>query len=257
MSLTLAVRSRALPRLPAALAALALVALPLAATAGDFAQADVLGFSKDGSHFAFEEYGIQDGSGFPYSNLYVIDVANDSWVSGSPFRRLDEVDDSQPLDFAEELARTRGANRAGAQYLLAETRISGAGVTVAHNPATERSSDPHLMLASIIPDVPTLGETVTLSLQETAVPDPDSCPGGFGDIRGMRLTLSYEGNTRVLADDTRIPSSRGCPLRYRIERLVTHTPAFPGPTSFAVLVLMEQIGFEGPDGRFLAITGKL
>lgn len=239
------------------LAGMALAALPVPAAAGEFAQVDLLGFSRSGSHFAFEEYGVQDGSGFPYSNIYVIDVGDDSWVPGTPLRRLDEVDDSQPLDFAEELARTRAANREAARAVLDQTGIAGAGETVAHNPATERSSDPHLMLASVIPDVPALGETVTLALEERPVPDPDNCPSGFGDIRGMKLTLSFEGKTRILADDTQIPKSRGCPLRYRIERFVIHTPTFPGPTYFAVLVLMERIGFEGPDGRFLAITGRL
>src|SRR5690606_36811639 len=40
------------------------------AFAGDTASLDVLGYSPDGKVFAFEEYGIADGSGFPYSNIY-------------------------------------------------------------------------------------------------------------------------------------------------------------------------------------------
>ena len=64
------------------LAGMALAALPVPAAAGEFAQVDLLGFSRSGSHFAFEEYGVQDGSGFPYSNIYVIDVGDDSWVPG-------------------------------------------------------------------------------------------------------------------------------------------------------------------------------
>ncbi|MBL6431498.1 MAG: DUF2259 domain-containing protein [Alphaproteobacteria bacterium] len=239
------------------LAGLALAALPVPAAAGEFAQVDLLGFSRSGSHFAFEEYGVQDGSGFPYSNIYVIDVGGDSWVSGTPLRRLDEVDDSQPLDFAEELARTRTANREAAQPVLAMTGVAGFGQTVGHNPPTERTSDPHLMIATTNLSAPMIGGPVTLALQEIPVAKPGNCPDGFGTIQGMKLTLTYEGKTRVLADDSHIPKSRGCPLRYRIERLVTHTPVFNGPTYFAVLVLMQRIGFEGPDGRFLAITGRL
>jgi predicted secreted protein len=239
------------------LAGLVLAALPVPAAAGEFAQVDLLGFSRSGSHFAFEEFGVQDGSGFPYSNIYVIDVGDDSWVSGTPLRRLDEVDDSQPLDFAEELARTRAANRDAANDVLGQTGIAGFGQTVGHNPPTERTSDPHLMIATTNLSAPTIGGPVTLALQETPVAKPGNCPDGFGTIQGMKLTLTHEGETRVLADDSHIPKSRGCPLRYRIERFVTHTPVFSGPTYFAVLVLMEKIGFEGPDGRFLAITGKL
>ena len=44
--------------------------MPLPALAGDAALADFIGFSEDGQTFAFEEYGIQDGSGFAYSTIY-------------------------------------------------------------------------------------------------------------------------------------------------------------------------------------------
>jgi predicted secreted protein len=48
-----------------------LLAVP-AAHAGDYAYRDILGFSSDGKSFAFEEYGVQDGSGFPYANIFVV-----------------------------------------------------------------------------------------------------------------------------------------------------------------------------------------
>lgn len=79
----------------------------------------------------------------------------------------------------------------------------------------------------------------------------------MGETRGFRLTLSHEGTTRVLNDDLSLPRSRGCPLRYRIERLVVHRETDRAPAHFAVIVLMELIGYEGADGRYLAITGKL
>lgn len=230
---------------------------PQAALAGDYARTEILGFSGDGAHFAFEEYGIQDGSGFPWSNLYVIDVARDSWVAGSPFRRLDEVDDSQPLDFDAELARTRAANHEAARAAVETVAISGAGATVAHNPPTERGADPHLMIAGTRATAPAIGPTVELRLTETPVQRPANCPEGFGTIQGFRLTLTHDGETRVLNDDTRLPDSRGCALRYRIDRLVMHYPQEMGRPVFAVLVLVERVGFEGPDGRYIAITGRL
>ena len=76
-------------RLVAVVIACTLCAAP--ASAGDFAERHIFGFSPDGSHFAFEEYGVQDGSGFPYSNIYIVDVANDSWLPGTPLRvRIDD-----------------------------------------------------------------------------------------------------------------------------------------------------------------------
>ena len=82
-------------RPPSALLAAALLAtLPVApGFAGDAAQLEILGFSKDGGVFAFEEYGVQDGSGFPYANRYYIDTTTDTFVKGTPVRvRLHPAD---------------------------------------------------------------------------------------------------------------------------------------------------------------------
>lgn len=236
---------------------LSLTLAPHAAQAGDYGRTEILGFSRDGGRFAFEEYGVQDGSGFPWSNLYVIDVANDSWVPGSPFRRLDEVDDSQPVDFDLELARTRAANHEAARATVEAAAISGRGDTVAHNPPTERGADPHLMIAGTRAAAPAIGPAIELRLTEKPVPRPASCPEGFGALQGFRLTLTHDGETRVLNDDARLPDSRGCALRYRLDRLVVHYPQETGRPVFAVIVLVERIGFEGPDGRYIAITGRL
>jgi len=244
---------------PLGAAALALL-LTLGTTpafAADHARVDVLGFSSDGSRFAFEEYGTQDGSGFPYSNIYLFDVDRDAWLGGSPFRRLDETGDATPAQAEADLARTRAANRDEAWNLISSAAISGHGDTVAHNPPTERGADPHLMIATMRAEVPEFGPQVELRLTEHGVERPARCPDGFGEIKGFRLTLTLEGETRVLNDDARLPQSRGCALGYRIDRLVLHHPADGGPTAFAVLVLVEQVGFEGRDGRYLAITGRL
>lgn len=53
------------------------------ASAADLAELGSTGFSDDGAYFAFEQYGIQDGSGFPYSSITIVDVKSDSWVAGT------------------------------------------------------------------------------------------------------------------------------------------------------------------------------
>ena len=74
------------------IAALSLFAAGPAA-AGDAAELGILGFSADGGVFAFEEYGIQDGSGFPYSSIFIIDTAKDAFIPGTPIRvRIDDVE---------------------------------------------------------------------------------------------------------------------------------------------------------------------
>ena len=53
----------------------------LPSAGGDTASIEILGFTADGSVFAFEEYGIQDGSGFPYSHRFYIDTATDRFLA--------------------------------------------------------------------------------------------------------------------------------------------------------------------------------
>lgn len=226
------------------------------ASAGDFARVQVLGFSGDGAYFAFEQYGIQDGSGFPYSEIYVLDTVKDSWVKPSPFRKQDEIDDSSGYDEDAVLTEARAANRALAQSLLSSKKIAGKGMTVGRNPPTELNAEPHRMVVNPRLVVPPIDDPVELRLTEKGLPSSECASYGVGDTQGFRLTLTYQGQIRVLNNDQNLPKSRGCPLRYRIERFVTHYPANSGPV-FAALILMETHGFEGPDGRYLAITGKL
>src|SRR4051812_44181294 len=88
----------------ARLAASLLLLTAAPALAGDAAQFDPIGFSEDGRYFGYEEYGIQDGSGFPYDNIYVVDLIADKWV-GAPVRvRLD--DDSAGVPQARQQAMT-------------------------------------------------------------------------------------------------------------------------------------------------------
>src|SRR4051794_32683848 len=73
----------ALARLAASFFAFLLLVLP--ALAGDRAELNVLGYSQDFRYLAFEEFGIFDGSGGNYSRIFVVDLADDSWVKGTPF----------------------------------------------------------------------------------------------------------------------------------------------------------------------------
>src|SRR5690606_23869442 len=104
--------------------------------AGDTAQLQILGFSADGRIFAFEEYGVQDGSGFPYANRFYIDTTTDSYISGSPIRvRLD--DETRDVAAARREARERG------ESVIAQSELdANPGFTAAFNPVTELSADP-------------------------------------------------------------------------------------------------------------------
>ncbi|MET1411165.1 DUF2259 domain-containing protein [Roseibium sp. HPY-6] len=225
------------------------------ASAGDDAKLEIFGFSKHGDFFAFEQYGFQDGSGYPYSDIFVIDVLGDSWVKPSPFRRIDEMEYLEGTDEYAYLTDTRARNFGAADKLLEMKGIAGRGQTVAFNPRTELGSNPHKMV--VAPRLPLLsGETsVELTLSEFPLQNAQ-CTAYDVESKGFRLTMVNNGVTRTLNHDTTLPKSRVCPTSYRMERFFTYYPE-SAPPVFAVLIQMESLGFEGPDRRYLAIAGRL
>jgi predicted secreted protein len=213
------------------------------AIAGDYADRQIIGFSPNGNFFAFEEYGIQDGSGFPYSNIYLISTAKDSWVAGTPVRvRID--DEAATLRTARDLALSQ------AQPLLLEHNIVAEGRHVLHNPITE-ITDAHnaeFLLRAFSP-LQTAGWMI--SIEE--FPLPSECPDIGATIVGFDLWLgSPLAGPRQLNHDTGIPDSRGCPVGYGISDVI----AFDRPNEAVVIILLNlfTLGFEGPDRRFLAIA---
>ena len=232
-----------------AIRALAAAALfPGSALAGDFADREILGFSPDGSHFAFEEYGVQDGSGFAYSNTFLIDVDEDAWVDGTPIRLRRE-------DETVALAAVRADARKAVRPILDKYRIAPVGRNVVSNPATELSSDPYMVrfLTDLYANWTTHAWTLTLT--RLPLPEPESC-ANLGPVMGFRLTLANPaGEVRTLHEDTKLPASRGCALDYAINDVVTYLPE---RSEAAMVVLLNVItqGFEGPDRRFLAVATR-
>src|SRR4051794_29807931 len=83
------------------------LASAMAARAGDVAELEILGFSKDGGVFAFEEYGVAAASGLLYAKRSYITPADDTFLKGTPIRvRLE--DETASLDTARQQARQKG-----------------------------------------------------------------------------------------------------------------------------------------------------
>jgi predicted secreted protein len=221
-----------------------------AATAGDFSTFQSLGFSPDGKVYAFEEFGVQDGSGFPYSNVYFIDTAKDAYLSGTPIRvRID--------DEAADIATVRAQSRDKAKALIeAHKVLSNPGVLAAFNPMGEVGADRNRIEYLQYAVEPTPGGSFALALQEIPLALSDKCrditPDGG---KGFRLKLvKRDGETAdtVVHEDTRIPDSRACPLSYQVSGALTFNPLDGDPVHVA-LVLVRSFGFEGADGRWIAV----
>ena len=239
------------------LPAIALVASLIgtaSARAGDVAELEILGFSRDGGVFAFEEYGVRDGSGFPYANRYYIDTNDDTFLPGTPVR-IHLEDETATLDSARRQARRKG------EAILSQAELdANRGITAGLNPVTELSADPSRMVVNPRPIFHPVDDPLEFRLDEIALnnlPGMEGC-NSRGEINGFRLLLVEArdgGRTRLLHEDKTIPKSRGCPNGYGIGGVQTF--AMDGLSAYAVLIWVRQYGFEGPDFRWIAVTGRL
>jgi len=236
---------------PLIAALLAIVAFVAQARAGDVAEANVLGFSADGGVFAFEEYGVQDGSGFPYANRFYIDTTNDKFLPGTPIRvRLD--DEARTVEEARAEAAKQG------QKIIADAVLmQNRGHTAGFSPVTELSSDPHRMVVNPRPVFYPVDPEFEVRLQEFPLNGDPVCEsqGEVVGFRLLRIDPSPDGQTKLVHEDKTLPKSRNCPNGYHIGGIQTadiqHTL-----TSYAVLIAVRSYGFEGPDFRWIAVTGR-
>jgi predicted secreted protein len=235
----------------AMLPAVAALATTGAAKAGDAAELEILGFSKDGGVFAFEEYGIQDGSGFPYANRYYIDTATDTFLKGTPIRlRID--DEEASLADARKQVRDKGEAVVKQAELAANP-----GFTAGFNPVTELSADPHRMVVNPRPVFPAIDKPLEFRLEILPFGEVEQCHGmsEASGFRLLRMDASDGGRTQVVHEDKTLPQSRNCPTGYSIGAIQTFSTE-NRLTHYAVLIAVEQVGFEGPAHRWMAVTGK-
>lgn len=217
--------------------------------AGDRALLDLIGFSPDARYFAFEEYGIQDGSGFAYSNIYVIDLTTDSWVEGTPVRQRAD-DESMPL-----LAiRAQAMSEAFATIDQFDIATPAEIVALIGDGIAEPDAK-SLTFGQPGFEAGTVREERSLALTTFPATSPEECQTYFDrQPLGFELTISNGDAEPVVLhrDAGSIPKSRGCAFDYRV-----HAVALPGlgapEERGAVIISVYPGGFEGPDRRFLAV----
>lgn len=223
--------------------ALALFAAP--ALAGDRAQIGYLGYSHDARYFAFEEFGIQDGSGFPFADLYVVDLATDSWVSGTPVRiRID--------DESARVADARDQALGEAEAVLDQFGIAVAAQPLAVNGDGELGAD----WQSLSFGRPGYGlgaplNPVTLTLDTFPATSPQDCELYLGEP-AVGFALRLDG-AEIYSDANVLPNSRGCPMDYRLYAVVAPVDWSGADGRRVAIISSYPFGFEGPNRRFLAV----
>lgn len=220
------------------------LALAAPALAGDRAMIDLIGYSSDNRYFAFEEFGVQDGSGFPFSTIYVIDLPADKWVGGSPYRAMIENESASEAD-----ARAKALGMAGAK--LKQLKIAEPAEWIAMNGDGEAGDGTSLSFGSPGYFFNDPQGEYELTLKSFSAPG-DNCSGMVEDPQGYALTLNDNGEVRELHRDKSIPASRGCVMAYRIHGVVAQPVGGTVQGGVAILSVFP-FGFEGPDRRFIAV----
>lgn len=222
---------------------LAFLGAALPASAGDGAHPLPLGFSEDGRIFAFAEWGAEDGSGFAYASVYLIDLAADKWAAKPVKIRHERDGASARLALVEALGK-------------AEPALSGVGITqparlvFARAPglpegATERHDITLQAYGLLAPQ----GRAYEAVLEPRVLAGGDCGDVGFGAGKAAGFALRWGG--AAVHEDTKLPASRGCPTGYSLERIYMAEQAEGGYA--AALIGVYRYGFEGPDLRHIAL----
>jgi predicted secreted protein len=242
-------RRNVVPAASARLAASLLLFSAAPALAGDAAAFDPIGFSEDGRYFAYEEYGIQDGSGFPYDTVYVVDLIADKWV-GTPVRvRVD--DETARLSAVRQQAMTEAKPMLDRAALVTapEMILLNADGEVGANGLAVRFGSPGNGL-----DAPREPLDLALSSFDSTSTEPCASYGMEGPVQGFALTLTdAAGNAAEIHRDAAVPASRGCVSDYRIHAVVG--PFYSGfnASPLVAVVSVYSLGFEGPNRRFVTV----
>ncbi len=216
--------------------------------AADMAEYNVLGYSQDGRFFAFEQFGIQDGSGFAYADIFIIDVQDDRWVGGSPFR-VQADDEVVPLLAIRAEALADASPQLNSRAITVPARVLAATTPMEVGDQEDELTFYRRPIRNPI-DPP-----ATLVVETFPLASPRDCYG-MVETAGFAVKLQVLGYPQqVIHRDTRLPSSRACPADYGVAAIVVPFDGAPGRA--VALVSMYQLGFEGLDRRFLAIPFDL
>jgi predicted secreted protein len=232
-------------------AILVLLLTALAANAGDVAEMRPIGFSPDGRFFAFEQFGQQDGSGFPYAEIQVIDTETDTYVQGTPIEVIIRREEAS-------IGEARRESLTQVKALLDARKIGDdPGHLVAFTPIGELTEKAHDLRYQALPSFYMSDGIYRLSLQEFDAEGEKLCRSMKTPVRGFALSVASDAKPeakREVYRDQSVPKSRNCPGAYAIGGVVT--PGFGSKAPHMVMVQVASLGFEGSDLRWLAVPVK-
>jgi len=230
-----------------------MISFPSLVHGGDEATLHFIGFSPDGQYLAFEQFGWYDGSGFPYSEIVFVNVPKNSFVCTPILVSLDE-------DEWDESARDRAREHAHERFLDLGIIEGNTGYHLKTQARHEPDIDPHFVRLSGS-DLPldSLGKyfQYAVRLTEIEYDIPDDLPLAYGPPQMLELSIEAPDilDPLILQRDSELPSRRANVLSYHISDVYLYR--HEENTYIAVFISYMQPGFEGPDFRYMVVTGSL
>lgn len=228
---------------------MAFLVLPHQVRAGDTSQVKVIGFSKDGRYMTYLRYGIFDGNGQPYADLFFVDVPKNSFVKPWVIKERGRENDSdagfEKLNTVKKRALMIGESpmwKYGIrQYFTAQNILY-------RSRGTDKRGVFEMEFATDKLDL-------LLRLEPRLAPN-SQCGDQFGPplIFTLSISAAHEGENpkfKILQKDKKLYKSRGCVISYEFNQLLVYKGGI------IIFIDASTPGYEGPDVRQLVVTGTL
>lgn len=204
------------------------------AFAGDKATFQFLGFSQDGQFLAFSQEGVEDGSGFFYGEMYVIDVKKNNYAKTLSIKQQDDFGSSEEYtEFKKKWEKER------------TSLISKFNIILSNQKTYLKPQDSQKKQMDFTYQNKKYQLSLKLSVFEK------NCFDMGNDSKTIDLRVWQGQKEIILQKDKRLPKSRGCAFDYQIAHVWLYQ------NSIAVALKVKRVGFEGPDTRWMMVSGQL
>jgi hypothetical protein len=225
----------------------ALMLLSSASSAEDQAWFRLIGFSEDGSYAAWEMGGVQDGSGFQWVEMEVIDTETSIRLDGLE-KVWNQYVDELPGE-AEVASAEKDIQRICSEWGI---RRDTCQPPLVYHPVTDLSADGDSVAFCMEVYSPRGNSGEILLVLDTQPAEPvEDYPDWFPDPMLPLLTVVRDERSSLFFMDREFHS-----MFYNFSIAAVYRN--PGVEN-SLLVVLHAVspGFEGPDGRFRVVSGSI
>jgi predicted secreted protein len=212
----------------------------------DLARLEVLGFSADGRHFGYAQFGKLSENAYPYADAFFVETGRDQPLADTPVRLVLEDRVARP-----EAAMMRLEAKLGP--LLRDLGLGWRGRVLWRN----RAQDMRAVERRAVVELPRLGAS-TIRLVPVDTPPNAACTAGGPPGQNIKVDVLDSNNVpvRLLADERGGFLDTECPIAFGIADVrVLDLPE--NRTALAVVIEYFRTGPNGPERRYRAVTSIL